>query len=81
MTFRPDEVYWEQLWDGKTETDPTQSVLLDTHRMLASRPEENGFFVVLYADFLRGETSFCGTSNPGDADRPTCMTGTITRAE
>jgi len=81
VTFRPDEVYWEQLWDMKTETDPTKSVLLDAHRMLASWPEENGFFVVLYADFLRGETSFCGTNNPSDADSSTCMTGTITRTD
>lgn len=81
VTFRPGEVYWEQLWDGVTETDPTKTVLLDQHRMLASWPEENGFFVVLYADFLRGETSFCGTNNPSDAASSTCMTGTITRAE
>lgn len=81
VTFRPGEVYWEQLWDMKTGTDPTKSVLLDEHRMLVSFPEESGAYVVLYADFLGGETSFCGIGNPGDPDSSACMTGTITRSE
>ena len=78
VTFRPGEVYWEQLWDGKTETDPTKVVRLDDHRILASWPEESGWFIALYADFLLGETSFCSTNNPGDAASSSCRTGTIT---
>ena len=55
VTFRPGEIHWHELREnGNTETDPTQVVLLDEHRMLASWPEENGWFVVLYADFSSG---------------------------
>jgi hypothetical protein len=74
VVFRPDEVEWWELWEGgKQETDPTQSVLLDEHRLLASWPEDNGWFITLYADFRAGQTSFCGT----DGERSQCATGTI----
>ncbi len=79
VTFRPGEVHWKQLWDGKAETDPTKVVQLDANRMLASWPEENGYFIALYADFLRGETSFCSTNNPGVAAASSCLTGIISR--
>jgi hypothetical protein len=78
VVFRPGEVEWWELWEGgTTETDPTQGVLLDEHRLLASWPEENGWFIVLYADFRAGEASWCGT----DGESSTCRTGTITREE
>ena len=80
VTFRQGEIHWHELWEnGNTETDPTQVVLLDEHRMLASWPEENGWFVVLYADFLSGATSFCAANGAGEDASSMCMTGTITR--
>jgi hypothetical protein len=76
VIFRPEEVEWWELWEGGiNETDPTRSVRLDEHRLLASWPEENGWFITLYADFQAGQTSFCGT----DGERSQCATGTITR--
>ena len=64
-------------WSGGscgTEVDPTQSIRLDEHRLLASWPEQNGFFITLYADFARGESSFCGSNGTVSE----CRSGTIT---
>lgn len=76
VVFRPDEVEWWELWEGgTTETDPTQSVCLDAHRMMATWPEQNGFTITLFADFEQGVTSFCGS----DGTASQCRTGTIAR--
>ena len=69
--------WWERWEGGTTETDPTRAVRLDEHRLLASWPEANGWFIVLHADFRAGAASWCGT----DGEASTCRTGTITRAE
>ncbi len=79
VAFRDGEVEWHELWEnGKSEIDPIRAVRLDEHRLLASWPEQNGWFIVLYADFATGETSYCGRSG-GEKPVSKCMTGTIAR--
>lgn len=78
VAFRPTEVEWRERWEnGTTEVDPTRSVRLDAHRLLASWPEQNGWFVTLYADFAAGAASFCANRG-GDSQ---CRAGTITRRD
>jgi hypothetical protein len=82
VTIRPDEISWTELGDGgRTETDTAHSIKLDEHRLMMSWIEESGQFVVMYADFLEGESSFCGLRRPGLDKQGTCYTGTMAVAE
>jgi hypothetical protein len=79
VTVNPDEITWHELWEGgRLETDPTESVQLDEHRLLMSFTELDGSYIVVYADFMNGETSFCGFFTPGESDSKGCFTGTMT---
>ena len=82
VTVEPDEITWHELWEGgRLETDPTESVKLDEHRLLMSFTELDGSYIVVYADFMNGETSFCGFFTPGESDSKGCFTGTMTMKE
>jgi len=82
VTVEPDEITWHELWEGgRLETDPTESVKLDEHRLLMSFTELDGSFIVVYADFQNGETSFCGLIAPGESGQTLCFTGTMTMKE
>lgn len=82
VTVKPDEITWHELWEGgRLETDPTESVKLDEHRLLMSFTELDGSYIVVYADFMNGETSFCGFFTPGEGDSKGCFTGTMTMGE
>lgn len=82
VTVKPDEITWHELWEGgRLETDPTESVKLDEHRLLMSFTELDGSYIVVYADFMNGETSFCGFFTPGESDAKGCFTGTMTLNE
>ncbi len=82
VTVQPDEITWHELWEGgRLETDPTESIKLDNHRLLISFTELDGSFIVVYADFMSGETSFCGLITPGETDQTLCFTGTMTMNE
>ena len=82
VTIRPDEISWTELRDGgRSETDTAHSIKLDEHRLMMSWIEESGQFVVMYADFLEGETSFCGLRRPGLDKQGTCYTGTMAVGE
>ena len=79
VTLKPDEITWHELWEGgRLETDSTESIKLDDHRLLISFTELDGSFIVVYADFMSGETSFCGLIAPGETDQTLCFTGTMT---
>jgi hypothetical protein len=82
VTIRPDEISWTELKDdGRSETDTAHSIKLDEHRLMMSWIEDSGQFVVMYADFLEGETSFCGLRRPGLDKQGTCYTGTMAVGE
>ena len=78
VTIRRHEISWVELRaEGSLETDPVQSIKLDDHRLMMSWMEESGQFVVMYADFLEGETTFCGLLRPGIDEQGACYTGTM----
>jgi len=78
VTIRRHEISWVELREGgSSETDPAQSIKLDDHRLMMSWIEESGQFVVMYTDFLEGETTFCGLLRPGIDEQGACYTGTI----
>ena len=78
VTLRADQVRWTELREGgRSETDSAQSVKLDEHRIMMTWLEESGQFVVLYVDFLAGQTTYCGLLRPGIDERGVCYTGTV----
>lgn len=82
VTIMPDEITFQELWEGgRLETDPTDSIKLDEHRLFISFTELDGSFIVVYADFMSGETSFCGLIAPGVTDETLCFTGTMSMNE
>ncbi|HMB89540.1 MAG TPA: hypothetical protein VKP65_01750 [Rhodothermales bacterium] len=82
VTIRPASIYWRELREGgRAETDLAQSVKLDEHRLLMSWMEESGHYVVMYADFLHGETTFCGLMNVGNEKQNRYYTGTMEEGE
>jgi hypothetical protein len=78
VTIRRHEISWVELSEeGSSETDSAQSIKLDEHRLMMSWVEESGQFVVMYVDFLEGETTFCGLQRPGIDEQGACYTGTM----
>jgi hypothetical protein len=78
VILRVDEVSWTELRDeGHSETDTAQLVKLDDHRIIMSWFENSGQFVVLYVNFMKGQTTYSGLLRPGLDKKGVIYSGTI----